>query len=287
MGSADLAALGRGLWKQAFFSARLTNAEAAAAFKALVDRYVAGGYNNDLGQLRVEARALLARLGYTPEAGFLDDMGQVPEAEAGSLQDLTSERRLNLIFDTNARLARGLTQKVQGLSRADAFPAWELARMYERRVPRGSETSKSQGWDARWLQVCTVEEKKVQHETGRMIALKSSPTWAALGARENFADALDVDHPPFAFNSGYGWKRELDREECVTLGLLRADERVVVSRSEEGEVRSEVKTLPKTLDTATRVALVKELNKGGQGFTVEQLRAAIRAKLAANGRRAA
>ena len=53
---------------------------------------------------------------------------------------------------------------------------------------------------------------------GRMIALKGDPIWGELGAYENFQDALGVDHPPFAFNSGMGWQ-EIDKGEVARLGI--------------------------------------------------------------------
>jgi len=58
--------------------------------------------------------------------------------------------------------------------------------------------------------------------TGRMIALKADPVWGELGSYGNFDDALGVDHPPFAFNSGMGW-REITRAECVALGVVGPD----------------------------------------------------------------
>lgn len=52
-----------------------------------------------------------------------------------------------------------------------------------------------------------------------MIALKGDPVWGELGSYGNFQDALGVDHPPFAFNSGMGW-REIELAECETLGVM-------------------------------------------------------------------
>ena len=51
-----------------------------------------------------------------------------------------------------------------------------------------------------------------------MIALKGDPIWGELGSYDNFPDALGVDHPPFAFNSGMGW-REVAAGEVRKLGI--------------------------------------------------------------------
>jgi hypothetical protein len=72
---------------------------------------------------------------------------------------------------------------------------------------------------------------------GRMIALKGDPIWGELGGYENFSDALGVDHPPFAFNSGMGWK-EISAAEVRALGIT----------GPEGETPAEyLATQPETL----------------------------------------
>ena len=55
-----------------------------------------------------------------------------------------------------------------------------------------------------------------------MIALKGDPIWGELGSYDNFDDALGVDHPPFAFNSGMGW-RELAASKVTRLGITGPD----------------------------------------------------------------
>ena len=51
-----------------------------------------------------------------------------------------------------------------------------------------------------------------------MIAFKGDPVWGELGSSDNFQDALGVDHPPFAFLSGMGW-REMSTAESEALGV--------------------------------------------------------------------
>lgn len=53
---------------------------------------------------------------------------------------------------------------------------------------------------------------------GRMIALKDAEVWSAIGDPALFPDAIGVDHPPFAFESGMGW-REILGSEARELGL--------------------------------------------------------------------
>lgn len=215
LGSAEIQEMTLRLKERVFFSARTANLQYLQELKKLVDRAVKGeGINNDLAQLRIEARRMLARLGYDPEQGFPGDaeLG-IPPAAAGSLRDLSSEKRLNLIMDTQAQLARGLGMKLRGIDRSDRYPAWELVRL----MKFSSEHQRE--WLKRWKiaaeNVNWEGVSKAAFEEGRMIALKSSPIWQALGSSALFPDALNTDHSPFAFNSGMGW-REVPLDEWQT-----------------------------------------------------------------------
>lgn len=199
--------------RNAVFSARTTNAFYVQFLKAAVERLLQGGRGNDWPQIRLELRMLLQRLGYTPEKGFPGDAARgVPPAEPGSLRDLSSDLRLNLILKTQEELMRGAALRARGLdgSRVDQFPAWELVRLIPRQVPRGSRDSRTKGWPQRFVEAGGELRK------GRMIALKTDPVWDALGDSSTFSDALDVSHPPFAFNSGMGW-REIHWREAREL----------------------------------------------------------------------
>lgn len=194
--TADLAAT---MDSRLFWSARTTQASYLAELKKIVERYTSGeGFENDLASLRLELRRLLKAYGYAPERGFPGDAARgVPSATPGTLTDLGSERRLNLILDTQAKLSRGLGQKMRGQARISTFPAWELIRVETRATPRE--------WEERWkIAADNVDSAGVYEVEGRFIAHKESPMWAALGSRALFDDALDVDHAPFAFGSGMG-----------------------------------------------------------------------------------
>jgi hypothetical protein len=162
----------------------------------------------------------LRSLGYTPEGGFPTDApGRVPPAIKGTLQDLSSKRRLDLIIRTQVDLMRGAGMQIKGMtpSALAAFPCWELVRVYDVRVPRD--------WEARWKEVggsfvidgkfygpfeetpWEMDDPREREKLKlRMIAPKGDAIWGELGSSGNFDDALDVDHPPFAFNSGMGWQ---------------------------------------------------------------------------------
>lgn len=200
MGTADLDELEAAIKERAVFSARTTNAVYLEQLKTRIERLVADGYNGDQAQLRLELKQILALLGYDPETGFPgDEKLDIPPARAGSLQDLSSDRRINLILDTQLELMAGAGQEQRGLSKEalDLFPAWELVRVKAARVPRD--------WFARFKQ---AGGRVLEDEDGRkrLVAHKLDEVWSVLGDRAIFKDALNVSHPPFAFGSGMAWE---------------------------------------------------------------------------------
>ena len=238
LGSAELQELTLRMKERVFFAARWTNLQALDKLKALVERHVQGeGFNNDLAKLRIEARKILAQYGYTPEAGFPgDEELHIPPATAGSLQDLGSDKRLNLIFATQAALARGLGMKLRNLQRQEMFPAIELVRLKNARKEEWQRD-----WHARWQTAGdNVEWKGALQD--RMMALQTSPIWAALGSSALFPDALNVDYPPFAFNSGMGW-RFVGFRESEAAGLS-SDKQAAQPFSAATAVNDYVKQMP-------------------------------------------
>lgn len=196
--------------RRAVFSARTTSAEYLSEIKTVVDALAAGDYSD--GEGRLIMGEMLDALGYTPERSFPGDAigegpGEVPEAVAGTLQDLRTFRRLDLILRTQTSLMRnaGLLERGMEPARRRVFPWWELVRVGTREEPRD--------WPGRW------EESGGTLVAGnRMIAEKGAAIWARLGSSAAYDDALDTAHPPFAFLSGMGW-REVDRATGEELGL--------------------------------------------------------------------
>ncbi|WP_157210822.1 hypothetical protein [Verrucomicrobium spinosum] len=232
----------KALRDRSVFSARTANAVYLNGIREAAERELKGGYESDRGALRIFLKGLLTRLLYDPETGFAGDEALgIPPAEPGSLQDLSSDKRLNLILDTQVGLMRGAGQKARGMDRVYQFPAWELVRVSPRKKERGSPDSGSMGWAERWTkaggQPVSVGAKTL------MMAAKSDPVWKALGDGDLFPDALDVDHPPFAFTSGMGW-REVPRAEWLAAsgGVKSEESKVKSGETETGEEEESTKT---------------------------------------------
>jgi hypothetical protein len=108
-----------------------------------------------------------------------------------------------------------------------AYPALELVRFDHVFVPRGSGTGRNgpdNGWGPRFLAACDEAgddaAAKVFEETGRMVALRDSDVWQALGdGAGGYEDTLGNPFAPFAWNSGYDTK-SISRKETIELGLM-------------------------------------------------------------------
>jgi hypothetical protein len=196
--TADFAKLAPEIKERAMFSATVTSAELLQKINDLVESILSG--ETDQATARLGVKTLLADMGYEPD----------PD-QAGGLQDLSSDQRINLQLETNVDTARGYGWWAQGQNAAvlDEFPAQELVRFS---VPKGGESAE-RDWAERW------EEVGGQFYDGRMIALKNSEIWNALGDPSVFPDGLGNPYPPFAFNSGMN-VRDVSRDEAEQLGLL-------------------------------------------------------------------
>ena len=143
---------------------------------------------------------------------FVAEMRQLLGAEAGDsgqLTDITSFRRLELIYDFQAQSAHGAAAHQASLDSnlLDAFPAQRLVRVESRRMPRD--------WYSRWAQAGEMVGWEGASRT-TMVALITSPIWTALSR-------FDRPYPPFDFGSGMGLET-VDRDEAEKLGLLPKDE---------------------------------------------------------------
>lgn len=199
--------------QRSFFSARTTQARYLQEVAELLEKLSAGEENESVVRLALQRK--LAALGYDPEAGgFPGDEG-IPPAKPGSLTDLSSDTRLRLVLRTNQSLGTNLARKAEAAADPDAlwqFPGWEFARLGHVEEPRD--------WTLRWQNAGGAVGWEGASRVA-MVALKSSPIWAALG--EYGEDSTGSDVPPFAYNSQMGWL-DADRGTCVRLGLIAEDE---------------------------------------------------------------
>lgn len=221
MSSAELRELSQQVKQTSLFSAR-TNLEIyLQKIKEMVQsllqprrverdgKLVTEGHN--LATARYELQKTLDALDYKPD----------PKLE-GTIQDLRSDARVDLVVKTNVQIARGYGYYRQGMDEdaLDMFPAWEFFRAEER--------EKERDWAFRWrlageLTGDAIGKGWTMTPSGQMIALKTHKIWDLIGSSELFKDALDNPYPPFAFQSGMN-VREVDRDTAEALKLLGVNE---------------------------------------------------------------
>lgn len=196
MDSAQWTHIHAALRDRAFFSARCDDARQLLAMRDACAKVASGEL--DESQARLAIRQALDKTGYAPDAG-----------KEGGIQDLRSQRRLDLIIQTNVAEARGYVRYLEGTSAGAlaAFPCQELVRV---RQPKGGEKA-MRDWNKRWR-----EAGGKFYGSERKIALKTDPIWSAISA-------FGHPWPPFDFNSGMGL-RDVGRREAIRYGVIAADD---------------------------------------------------------------
>lgn len=191
--TADWADVPVALREQALFSAGVENARILGTMR---EKLLEG-----MSQARPDGTGM-------DRARFVADLRQVLGAapgDSGQLTDLTSDRRLSLIWEFQTASAHAAAARQVSLDPnvLDAFPAWRLTRVESRLVPRD--------WYSRWALAGELVGWEGASQS-QMVALITSPIWTALSR-------FDRPSPPFDFGSGMGVEL-VDRDETESLGLL-------------------------------------------------------------------
>ena len=218
-----LATIPAELRERAMFSAGVTNTEFLQRASDGIDALVAG--TTDRATQRAELKALLASLNYQPVPG-----------EEGTLTDLGSDRRLNLILDQNLQQAQGYGRWAQGQDESvlDEWPAQELVRVIDSKQKRD--------WAARW------SEAGGTFFNGRMIALKNDLIWTAISA-------FGTPYPPFDFNSGMDVE-DIDRDTAIAAGLIDRDTQIT---PQSRDFNTDLQASPEIRSAALKDALGETL----------------------------
>jgi hypothetical protein len=223
MGTAQLQQLGRDTQLDSFYSAQTMLSDLLDGYKERVGRMlnplqiIRDGQPVNVGLTQAYARQdiqdLLRDLGYKPNAD-----------ERGTLLDLSSDARINLVLQTNVQMYQGEGWWLQGQDAAilDEFPAQELFRAEARAHERD--------WLARFRLAGAQTGDPIGTgwaitSDGRMIALKNHDIWNKLGDPNLFSDGLNLPWPPFAFRSGMN-VRDVDRDTTEQLGLIQPAQRI-------------------------------------------------------------
>lgn len=198
--SAEWGAVSAWLRERAFFMACVARAETLQAFRKTVAAVTAGGMG--AAEARQRMREFLASSGYQALPGL-----------EGSIKDLSSTQRLKVSIDTNVDMARGWMQRCRALANTTR-PAQELFRAGTARQPRN--------WVERWQRAAESVGWEGVARNGRMIALKTSPIWAAISR-------FGLPYPPFDYGS-HMRVRSVSPQEAQAAGLLASEEELREAR---------------------------------------------------------
>lgn len=255
--SEQLSEIDAAIKRMGFFSAKNTNAVILQRAKDLIDSIL---------QPKLVDRALLDGTQVRVEEGFnlataradLKTFGQsigyeAPQGKSGSIQDLFSDNRLNLVLNTNTDLAYGWGHYRQSQDQdvLDVYPAWELARAEGRHVPRD--------WVERW------QAAGGEFYDGRLIAAKDSDVWQALGdGAGGYDDTLGNPFPPFAFNSGMD-VFDISRFDAIDLGVIEPDQIIEV---QDVGIADNLKASP-AVSGDLKLALLASQNEGDAHYRLD------------------
>lgn len=227
LGSAQIERINQDVLRASFFSARTAEGWLLEAYKQRLERllnpqqvrradrvtadnpegWVTEGLSE--AEFRTQIKELMRAMDYQP-----------PTGKEGTIQDLSSDQRIELVIRTNAEMAQNYGFWVQGQNPVllDAFPAQELVRIEDRTEKR----SWIQRWRANGGKVYPGTSPGLPIEPGfsegRLIARKDDPIWRAINRFGN-------PYPPFDFNSGLGVE-DVGHDEAVRLGVIQPGETV-------------------------------------------------------------
>jgi hypothetical protein len=186
--------------ERAFFSAGVDDARTLQTIRSALEKALQG---RDTSVTRPDGTPM----SYSRADAIADIRAALgAEGDSGSLTDITSYRRQQLIADFQIEQANSYGRYKRDLGDAnllDAFPAQELVRV----APR----VKQRDWWTRWAEAGS-EVGWQGASRARMVALKTSPIWAALSR-------FGTPFPPFDFNSGMGLE-DVDYDTAESLGLI-------------------------------------------------------------------
>ncbi|CAN5352252.1 hypothetical protein BH09VER1_BH09VER1_28430 [soil metagenome] len=184
------------------------------------------------GSLALQPEGVRNGTAFIDRSSFIADMRKIAVDEGifvdplkkGGLQDITSRKRLGMIFDIQDEQAKEYARwkAEQDPDVLAAFPAQVFIRLEERAQPRK--------WRERWSAAGGT------FHNGQMIALKGDPIWRKISR-------FGTPFPPFDFNSGMGLE-DIDRATAEKLGLIKPGETPVPA--EDGfndELQASVKGL--------------------------------------------
>lgn len=185
------------LRERAFFSSTVENIRFLQRGRDAITDYLSGARETtESGALALKVGSRAEFVKQLQEFAIAEGMGPLDPEDAGGLKDITSERRLGLIFDTQTRQAQDYGYWRQGMDAdvLDEFPAQRFVRVEDVNEPR---------------------EWHMQFED--QVYLKTDPIWETINAD------FGVPWGPWGWGCGHDVE-DVDRGEAESLGLVKPGE---------------------------------------------------------------
>lgn len=213
--------------ERSFFMAGVSNAEILDLFKREQERLI--GNKISPQEYRRAIREGLDKLGY-----------RAPVGKDGTIKDLSSFQRQNLVMETNRRLAAGYANYRTQIEQRDLYPAKQMVRLTIRREPRD--------WNARWKEVTKQMPNDGTYNASKKSALVDSPVWGAISR-------FGVPYPIYDYNSGMG-DMPLTAQEAAAMGINAP---AVPPLLTPDAFNANLQAVPRVKDEAILRALEREL----------------------------
>jgi hypothetical protein len=187
------------LRERAFFSSRIESIRFLSRARSRIDAYLQSSREvlpSGETALKVGSRAEF--VDQMREFALREGMGPVDPKDKGGIKDITSEKRLGLIFDVQTQQAADYGYWRQGMQQdiLDIFPAQRFIRV--------KSVKEARGWHA-------------QFENG--VWLKWDPIWKRINRD------FGVPWGPWGWGCGHDVE-DVDRDEAEQLGLLERKQEV-------------------------------------------------------------
>ena len=196
------------LRERAFFSSRIESARFLQGAQDFLGDFLAGNKAGILGPdgrertgLKAGSRAQFVK--ELREFAAANGLGPLDPDDAGTLKDITSEKRLSLIFNTQTQAAHdyGYWKQGQDADVINEFPAQRFIRETDVAKPR-----------------------PIHQQNEGVVRLKTDlDFWMAMNSPA--IGGFGVPWGPWGFNSGMGVE-DVDRDEAERLGLIQKGQRV-------------------------------------------------------------
>ncbi len=190
--------------------------------------------------------------------GMINENDSFYYLDNNDVTDIRSETRLELIYDTNMRLAYGYGQWKQGMSPniIKVFPAWKFVRL---RI---------------------VREERPRHLASEgEVRLKTDTEYWANYQNDPLIGGFGVPWAPFGYNSGMSIT-DVTRSEAKALGLIKDNEKIKDEDIPKKQLNEGLKSSIGNMDPDMKKKLIEELTKKRERTTSSEagLKAALKVR---------